>query len=390
MTAGAVAKGYRLGTHRLVEPEATLERITPLLEDMDITRLADITGLDRLGIPTFCAVRPTARLVQTANGKGLRPNDARVSALMEAIEVFHAENPMLPLTRASLAELRADGRRVVDPSDLPDFGAAAYFHERHVTDWVEAEELHSGARWLVPASAAYPVSPSLYAWWTNGLASGNHIVEATLHAVYEVVERHVMALAVKPDESAMGLLRPRVTYFRLARITSEPVQGLCERIERANLKLQLASVRTPGPLHTFWAILLDPKPLALTTLVNTGYGTHASPTVAAIRAITEAAQSRLSLIHASREDLAEKAAFVDPERMRRSHAFFDGIIGGGDWCFVKDHSCESLSADHDTLLPALASQGFDRIFRVDLTRAGFDIPVVKVIVPGMMFDERMV
>ncbi|MBI5509612.1 MAG: YcaO-like family protein [Deltaproteobacteria bacterium] len=357
---------------------------------MGITRLADVTGLDRLGIPTFCAIRPGARLVQVANGKGLVDADARVSALMEAIEVFHAEEPTLPVVTSSFAALCAAGQAVAKPQALPGFVTGHHYNDDYVVDWVPAEELHSGARVLVPASAAYPVSPSLYLWWTNGLASGNHLVEATLHALYEIIERHAMATAVLPDPDPLALLRPRVSYLRLATITSAPVAELCERIARHDLKLLLATVKSAVPVHTFWAILLDKKPQALTTLVNTGYGTHASPTVAAIRAITEAAQSRLAMIHASREDVAHKPAFTDHDKLSRGYAFFDNIIGGGDWRFLCDYSRASLRDDYERLVAALATCGAGQILRVDLTRAPFNIPVVKVIVPGFRFDDRLV
>src|SRR5215210_7501401 len=94
-------KGYMEGTHRLIAPEATLENILPHLAANHITRCADVTGLDRLGIPVYCAIRPRGKTVQVTNGKGLRHPDAKVSALMEAIELFHAENPACELRTAS-------------------------------------------------------------------------------------------------------------------------------------------------------------------------------------------------------------------------------------------------------------------------------------------------
>ena len=45
---------YAEGTHRVVAPLDTLARIKPMLADMGITRVANITDLDRLGIPTWC------------------------------------------------------------------------------------------------------------------------------------------------------------------------------------------------------------------------------------------------------------------------------------------------------------------------------------------------
>ena len=58
---------------------------------MGITRLGNITGLDRIGIPVAIAVRPNSRSVSVAQGKGLEMPQAMASALMEACETFHAE-----------------------------------------------------------------------------------------------------------------------------------------------------------------------------------------------------------------------------------------------------------------------------------------------------------
>jgi ribosomal protein S12 methylthiotransferase accessory factor YcaO len=62
MTA-PLTKGFASGTHRLVAPEVTLERIAPHLLRFGITRCADITGLDRIGIPVYVAVRPQGRVL---------------------------------------------------------------------------------------------------------------------------------------------------------------------------------------------------------------------------------------------------------------------------------------------------------------------------------------
>ena len=60
-------KLYREGTHRIVSPEGTLARMKPLAERMGITRLAVLTGLDRIGIPVAAAVRHSGRAaVETA------------------------------------------------------------------------------------------------------------------------------------------------------------------------------------------------------------------------------------------------------------------------------------------------------------------------------------
>ena len=54
-------KRFRNGTHRTIDPAATLARVVPLAPRMGITRIAVLTGLDVLGIPVAAAVRPNSR-----------------------------------------------------------------------------------------------------------------------------------------------------------------------------------------------------------------------------------------------------------------------------------------------------------------------------------------
>ena len=58
-----------------------------------------ITGLDWIGIPVYLAVRPNSRNVPVYLGKGLTRAQAQVSALMESLEGFHAEEIRLPVAR---------------------------------------------------------------------------------------------------------------------------------------------------------------------------------------------------------------------------------------------------------------------------------------------------
>ena len=58
-----------------------------------ITRLADVTGLDCIGIPVWMAVRPNSKTLAVSQGKGLSNAAAQASAVMEAAEVATAERP---------------------------------------------------------------------------------------------------------------------------------------------------------------------------------------------------------------------------------------------------------------------------------------------------------
>ncbi|HEX5077699.1 MAG TPA: YcaO-like family protein, partial [Geminicoccaceae bacterium] len=146
-TAGAwqepAAKGYRRGTHRLVPPGATVERIAPLQARMGITRIANVTGLDRIGIPVVMVCRPNSRSVAVSQGKGLDLDAARASGLMEAVESYHAERIELPLRLASLHALE-ERHPVIDVSALPAARHGRFTpHLRSL--WIEGRDLFSMA-----------------------------------------------------------------------------------------------------------------------------------------------------------------------------------------------------------------------------------------------------
>src|SRR5580765_3567858 len=99
------SKHYLRGTHRLVEPQETLQSVMPLMPVMGITRIANVTGLDYIGLPVVLVTRPNSRSLAVSQGKGLDLASAKASGLMESIEAFHAERPRAPLRLATLEEL---------------------------------------------------------------------------------------------------------------------------------------------------------------------------------------------------------------------------------------------------------------------------------------------
>jgi len=378
-------KGYTWGTHRLVAPEHTLANVTPHLPSLGVTRLADVTGLDCLGIPVYCAIRPRGTSLQVCNGKGLHHTDAKVSALMEAVEFYHFENPSGDWKRGSLRSMHRHGHLAIPPDLLPDYRSETFFSTDYVIDWVRAEDLLSGQEVWLPASAASICTPMLYNVSTNGLASGNHFLEATLHGLYEVIERDAIAhLSVK---GRLKFSKRRCRFFDLKTVRDRPVKELCDRLAAADVKLVLIWMKSCIPIHTFMAVLLDRKPFSPSSMVNIGYGTHLSVSVAATRAITEAAQSRLTVIHGSREDL-------ELETYQSAHDktfdFFDHLEARCRWETLRDMAKDDLLQDYAGILRDFSVNGYKNIFRVNMTRPPFDIPVAKVLVCGLKMNPNLV
>ena len=142
-------KRYLNGTHRIVTPEETLRKIQPFARRLGITRLANLTGLDPIGIPVAATYRPNSRSVAVFQGKGTTLAAAKASALMEATEAWHAEHVAKPDIRGRYRELIARGVAAVDPARLPRAADAeidvleAEFH------WSRGSDLFTGAtRWV--------------------------------------------------------------------------------------------------------------------------------------------------------------------------------------------------------------------------------------------------
>jgi ribosomal protein S12 methylthiotransferase accessory factor len=383
---------FNHGTQRLVSPEETLARITPALERQGITRCMPVTGLDSLGIATYCAIRPNALVLQVSNGKGVTDAAARVSALMEAIELTHAEHPRAAvLRRTSLATLETEGATVLRPHEI--HGARdVYFTDRFICEWVAGDNLVDGSRIWAPASAVYfSRTPCLHDTSTNGLASGNGLSEATLHAIYELIERDAMS-SLSVDGTIR--IRDRAQVIDPATIDDAELRAMLDRVDAAGTRVLLLWLPSAIPVHTFWAVMLNRSPMAPASTLNVGWGTHVDCRIAASRALTEAAQSRLVFIHGAREDIMTKPVYraertVDSAGVRYFAALEPTVV----WRTVADICTVPCDADLDVqlrrIVDELAQAGHDRLVRFDLTDPDTGIPVVKVIAPSLTFNPGL-
>jgi ribosomal protein S12 methylthiotransferase accessory factor len=391
MTTG-LAPTYRAGTHRLVSPEATLARLQPHLAGFGITRLADVTRLDAdLGLPVYMAIRPRGAVLQSSAGKGMTVAAAKVSALMESIELDVAERPdPARMRRASRTELLAAGLRT---DALPEWvtDAGRYLSDEYRINWVEATDLLNGGSVWLPAGAAYFCEPSPCRTNTNGLASGNHLIEATLHGLYEVIERDAVArLVVDHRISIAG----NCLVVDPASVRDPLLAPVIATIERTETKVVLLQLQSGLAVPTYWALLLNRRPFASISTLNAGFGAHLDHGVALSRALSEAVQSRLTAIHGSREDIVTRPAYArqattGPEvDQSPAYRFFDALVptAGAVESTYTGAFPEALA----TLLSLLQSHGHERVYRVDLGCPTAGISVVKLVIPSLRFEGAMI
>jgi ribosomal protein S12 methylthiotransferase accessory factor YcaO len=388
------------GVVRVIPPEETIRRILPLLEAIGVTRVADVTGLDRTGIPNFTTVRPRepGYGISYYNGKGVTRSAAKAGALMEALERHSGESCDLPVHRATRAEMNRRGP-TVDPNRIVEPRVVEYRPEMQL-EWIEGYDLLGDHPTFVPLNAVVcPYQPpdrslELYYAHTNGLASGNTIEEALCHAICEVLERDAVGLANAAEMLAFGVARvyreaigepiqdplpvtaPRGRWIELDTLP-ERAAGVAQKMQDADLLVYLRDVTSSIGIATFDCACVERK-LDGRHWVHAGSGSHPDARVAVSRALTEAAQSRVAHIQGGREDLTH---------IIRSPAPFepDEAFGTGERCeFGTVESREHANVDDDIrfLLGRLSAAGFEHVIAVDLTRPELGVPVVRVLIPG--------
>ncbi|HEU0030280.1 MAG TPA: YcaO-like family protein [Kofleriaceae bacterium] len=366
----------RDGTHRAATLDATWRRFSPAMRRAGITRIAELTGLDTLGIPVFAAIRPMGRSLSTQQGKGLTPDAARVSALMESLETWTAEHVALPTVRGSWRTLRdraIDVRRLARPRKRLELGAT--------WKWVEGRDLATDAPVLVPLEAVTLDTvfgkPPVFDVSSNGLASGNVLVEAIVHGLCEVIER---------DAEAAWRRAGGDRRLVLDSIDDRACRALIEQIASTGARVFVWDLGgDTGVPAIGCAIMEDPREPAWRTLgFYQGFGAHLLPEIAIARALTEAAQTRLTYIAGGRDDFFafDYAKATDPVLLAE---LWDQLAAPTEEPALFD---DLPRLDHrglgDALEQLVARVG--SVIAVDLTHPELGVPVVKVIVPGRATD----
>ncbi len=377
---------YFTGTHRVIAPSKTIEINENKLKVAGITRIADITDLDRIGLPIYTAIRPTAEdgAVSIYGGKGITKDHAKASAMMEGFERYSAERQDSDESIiASLSEIEEFGE-YINPKSL---NLPKEFEKKDISDlsleWSKSIDIISNNEYYIPTNAIYHPyiskndSQSLFKSNTNGLASGNILEEAILHGIFEVIERDAWSI--------FELTHKNYAQIDISSIENEIIIDIIEKFESKGIKIKLMDFTADIKIPTIAASADDTitKDAGLLTL---GMGTHLDPEVAILRALTEVAQSRATQINGAREDTvrADFAREAGYERMKRINKFYfrdeEEQIKLSD---IENKSTSSITRDIEIVKDELVSNDIQKILYSNLTRPELDVSVVRVVIPEM-------
>lgn len=307
----------------MVAPNLTVERLRPHFAALGITRLARQTGLDRIGIPCFSAIRPAAATLSVTQGKGPDDASAMASAIMEAAEYAVAEHPDCQVRTATAAELQTGGAEIFDPRRL--LPALAPLPMELPVRWVKGRAWPAGRTVWLPLEALTLGDdvrdlPAL-SRSSNGLAAGNTTEEALFHAICELIERDATALwSLLPDD------KKQLTEFLLTEATDPALADMVAKVTGAGLELRLFDQTTDLGVPCVMAVVRDVQTSdARRFSIAAGYGCHPVGTRAMARAIAEAAQTRVTNIAGARDDFLP-AEYL--ERLDSTTAFLSSAYRG--------------------------------------------------------------
>lgn len=300
--------------------------------------------------------------LQTCYGRGLDGDSARASCLMECAERFSAYASMdargvcnrrtaMPLVTGSAAGLA--GRGALDPAalrlEVPYQGQTLHWVPAKAATRADGPEAGRPRPALVPAQMVFLFcnldEPELFsALSSTGLASGNTLAEAQVAGLYEVLERD--AAAVTPFDPAR-CFRPASDDFTLSAMLSG--------YEQAGVHVWLQDCTTEFGVPCYKSIVLGPD-----GSVTQGAGCGLDGHRAALSAITETPWP-----------FPGAASGPAPANLplRRLESLPD---------------CSTGSAEGDAMVleQTLLAHGYTP-FTVDLTRGDLEIPVVRMVVPGL-------
>ena len=363
---------------RSLPPETTLLNARQWAATAGISEVTDITELDVLGVPVFVSVRPQARGEAFTFGKGLRPVDAEVGAYMEALEFYFAEPGIGDVSTHWGSARDVAGHERADDAIL-DFVPLL---QREVDLdgpllLASVHDLESGAERAIPAELIYYPAPdvgqSLFGSSTNGLASGNSVLEATIQALLELIERDIWSF-----EFVRGASR----LVETASLTDE-VREIVERAEQNGLQFKVRTIHNDYGIPFFAAFVFDLNNPSRKTF-NGGWACDLDRDRALLRAVTEAAQSRVAFIHGGR-----KAPTFEVEEQEAKHVrrHMIGVSDPQQQVLLADIPdlavAGALQQKLDVLIEILRRVVQEPIYRVVLTPADSPLQVVRVVVPLM-------
>ncbi|WP_318764699.1 YcaO-like family protein [Agrobacterium fabrum] len=279
-----------------------------LLRRFGITRVGDVTGLDIIGIPVWFAARPNSRGLSVSQGKGLFADQARLSAIMEAIEGAVAEETRRHVaTFGSIEEMRNKGVPLIPFETVGRIDPDA-LDLRKERAWVKGTSIRQQQEVFAPYEligmdfrAEFPWDRQAFRMSSQGLAAGFDHDHTVFHALLELIENDASFLV---DTFETRAITPQPFLFPAG--MDSLLDDLIQHLSNIGLPPSFFDLTNALGVPVVMASL--PRSLQAedgpATRSAAGAACRPSTHAAAMAALLEAIQSRLTDISGARDDLS--------------------------------------------------------------------------------------
>ena len=361
-----------------------IENLHNLARHLGITRLADITGLDIVGLPVVQAVRPFSLSNAVSQGKGQTIAAATLSAVFESAESFAAEQlKNFDVTFASADDLGIPANRF--ENHLLNGNSSGW--RQRTLPWIEARNLVNDEVAMLPLELVHTayVLPrdthdGVFCGSTTGLAAAFEAHDATQHGMLECIERDAIARAHKTH----GFLQRR--RIDPDTIRDQDVCNLIKALQQRGFLVGLWHAQSPTGVPVIWCHLIEncEPGLALMPFPAEGSAARLDAAAAITHAIYEAAQSRLTAISGARDDFTRRNYPKYPDwQMLRAHR---KLLAE---CLKEIHFDDvqnEFSSGKDGLLSKLEATGHGDVYEVQLEHGVMPagVAVRKIVIPSLL------
>ncbi|MBM3244953.1 MAG: hypothetical protein FJZ15_04080, partial [Candidatus Omnitrophica bacterium] len=370
---------YCTGTGlRSKKPSETLKLLEPIISSLEITPHCDTIE----GKVSICAVKwkfsTNAILgrnnyvisgINGSGGKGLYLTAALSSGLMETVERYSAEigstdnwpngyEEKLEFIYGNASDLKNNNLTILNPNQINPLVP----YEDQPISWVKGHILtQKGFEDIYVPNQMVFLMPNfdeveVLQDSSNGLAAGNTMNEAKLHALLEIIER---------DSDRTMFYSPEKTFYVTAE--NKNIKGLLDLFEKEGVVLELLDLTSEFGVPAYRALIRTQNSMI------SGSGAHLDGSIAAIRAICELFGK--FLMYPAKER--------DKMNRNKDKAMAINTIEN-----LPNFSSGNIDLDLKRVEELLLANNYYPIY-VNLTRADWKIPVVRAIVPGLGIPEGL-
>lgn len=378
--------GIKDGNASLVSPEpdpgdaeAYFRSLLPLCRRARITRIADLTGLDRIGLPIIQAIRPAALSEVTSLGRGMSRASAAIGAIMESLERFYAE--AISASRIFLSTAEGLGIRTgsFDGFGLPT--SRTNWRDREI-DWIMGVDMATGAAAPIPFELVHtiytdppPPRDGVFLRTTTGLACRRSDFGAFRHGLLECIERDAIARAFE-THGFMDRMRLPVSGLGAA------VQDILPRLAECGISAAFWYAPSPVRVPVVWCQTIEAgEGEPMLALPTEGYCAGFDLHQAAFGALLEALAARAGAISGARDDQTRKH-YARPSKAMLADA--RDLILGECATLVDFESALPPAADFADLLERITIAGLGPVLAVSVASENDpNVHCVRTIVAGM-------